>query len=79
VVKLNTPGQSNGWLKGWFDGTLAYENTAFSWRNSTSLKMDHVAYETFFGGCTANYASPQTQYTYWDNVVLGTGPIGPPA
>ena len=76
---LNTPGRSDGQLKGWFDGQLAYSNTAFRYRETTDLKAEKLHFNTFFGGGDSSYASPQSQRSYFDNVVVSKNRIGCPA
>ncbi len=41
-VKLNTPGQNDGVLRGWVDGKLAFEKTDLRFRDVETLKMETV-------------------------------------
>ncbi len=73
-VKLNTPGQNDGILRGWIDGRLAYERTNWRWRDVTSLKVEQI-WMNFYHGGTA--VPPQNLHLYIDNVVIASEYIGP--
>lgn len=73
-VKLNTPGQNDGILRGWVDGRLAYERTDWRWRDVNTLRVERVWMNFYHGGT----ATPSTDlHVYIDNVVIATEYIGP--
>lgn len=74
--KMNTPGQKDGALLAWFDGQPAYVDNAFQYRTTTSLKVDKLHFNTFFGGNTSDWASPQDQSAAFDNVAIAKQRIG---
>jgi len=71
-VQMNTVGMSNGVVKSWLDGHLAYENDQLVFRTVSTLNIDTFLFETFFGGNTSNYAPPANEYAYFDNVQVST-------
>lgn len=73
-VKLNTPGQNDGVLRGWVDGRLAYERTDWRWRDVNTLRIEQV-WMNFYHGGTAT--PPSDLHVYIDNVVVATEYIGP--
>jgi len=73
-VKLNTPGQNDGILRGWVDGRLAYERTDWRWRDVNTLRIEQV-WMNFYHGGTAT--PPSDLHVYIDNVVVATEYIGP--
>jgi hypothetical protein len=73
-LKLNTPGQTNGVLRAWIDGQLAFERTDLHWRDVTSLKIESVWLNVFHGG-TARTDRDLT--LYMDNLIVARRYIGP--
>ncbi len=78
-IKLNTPGKKNGVMQGWLNGELAMDHDDLYFRDTESLKIDNLMFDTFFGGDTPDFASPKNQSAYFDNFVISTNPIGCPA
>ena len=73
-VKLNTPGKSDGVLRAWVDGILAYENTAINYRKTADLKIEKVWMNVYHGGMTK---VEKDIHLYIDNVVVARNYIGP--
>jgi len=73
-IKLNTPTQNDGIIRGWVDGRLAYERTDWRWRDIDTLKVEQV-WMNFYHGGTA--VPPTDLHVYIDNVVIATEYIGP--
>lgn len=73
-VKLNTPGQSDGVLRGWLDGKLVFEKTDLRFRGSPTLKIEEVWFNVYHGG---GDAAPRDLVLYIDNVVIANKYIGP--
>ncbi len=73
-VKLNTPGRSDGILRGWLDGRLVFEKTNLRFRGSTALKIEEVWFNVYHGG---GDPAPRDLVLYMDNVVIARDYIGP--
>ncbi|MBL8351851.1 MAG: hypothetical protein JNL87_16250 [Burkholderiaceae bacterium] len=58
-VKLNSIGYADGHIKVWADGVKVVEATGLTFRTSPGLKIDAVMFETFYGGHTAEWATPK--------------------
>lgn len=67
LVKLNTPGSSNGEAKFWMDGDLKYEIIGLNFRDVSNLYIDHFYFSSFFGGSTDEWAAAADCYTYYTN------------
>lgn len=71
-VRLNDPGQSNGEFQLFINNTLEAEHNTLNWVGSYSdYGINAVFFENYW-----NNGSPVTQTRYFDNVVIGTQPIG---
>ena len=71
-VKLNTPGKSDGILRGWVDGELAMENKDIMFRTTADLKIEEFWVDIYYGGKSA----PSDMHLYIDNLALSTRRIG---
>lgn len=71
-VRMNTPHQTDGVLRTWSDGTLAYESTEMLYRTVHTLKIEGVFFSTFFGGGDPSWAPPHD--THADFARFATGP-----
>jgi len=73
MVRANTPGQSNGEVKYWIDGTLISDFPNLNIRSIDTLKIDegHI-------GLHAQH-SERVNKKWYDNVVIATQYIGPMA
>jgi hypothetical protein len=58
-LQLNTPNQSNGWVRVWLDGKLVLESTGIRFRRTAKLKIDGIFFSTFFGGDDRSWSTPQ--------------------
>ena len=72
-VKLNTPGQNDGILRGWIDGELAFEKTDVRMRDIDDLKIEMVWLNVYQGGTKP---APSDDHMYIDNVVISRNHIG---
>lgn len=73
-VKLNRPGESNGIVRAWVDGRLAFERTDLHFRDVDSLKVESVWMNVYHGGT----ATAQKDLSLFiDNVVIAKRYIGP--
>lgn len=75
-LKLNTPGEKNGILRGWVDGLPAFEKTDIRFRLTDQLKIEQVWMNVYHGGTAL---SPSDQHLFIDNVVIARKHIGPMA
>ena len=72
-VKMNTPGRSDGVLRGWVDGYLAMESDSMEFRTSPDLRIEEYWLNFYYGG---REVAPNEMYIYLDNLVLSTSRIG---
>ncbi|EJD36093.1 hypothetical protein AURDEDRAFT_74614 [Auricularia subglabra TFB-10046 SS5] len=75
-VRLNTPGQTDGEIELWVDGKSVIHATGLAIRSSASSTFRGVHCQTFFGGSTADWASPVDQFAYFaemSGAVLAAG------
>jgi hypothetical protein len=63
-LKLNSVSKADGSIVGSFDGVQAINRTGLRFRDSDSLKIDHLCFNTFFGGNDSSWA-PSSQQTLW--------------
>ncbi|XP_064610897.1 uncharacterized protein LOC135475086 [Liolophura sinensis] len=71
-VKLNTVGQTNGYVKVLINGSQVYYKSNLRLRNSSSVKIDGMFFSTFFGGSDSSWATPVNTYTYFRNFKMTT-------
>jgi len=73
-IKLNTPGENDGILRGWTDGVLSFERTDLRWRNIPELKIECIWIDIYHGG---KWVPASDDHLYVDNVVVARERIGP--
>jgi hypothetical protein len=73
-VKLNTPGEPDGILRGWVDGKLAFEKKDIRMRAVDTLKVESVWINFYLGG---TWTAERDHHVFIDEVVISTSPIGP--
>lgn len=75
-VKMNSDGAADGVMQAWFDGTLAIDDGARTWRVAASPYegIDALYFSTFFGGGDASWAPTAAQTVDFDDLVVSTGP-----
>ena len=71
---LNTPGVPDGILETWVDGRLAYRQTNWHWRDTSSLKIEQIWLNVYHGGSDV---PDQDISLYIDNIVIADSYIGP--
>lgn len=77
-VRLNTPGENDGFLAGWVDGKLAFRKTDVRMRDVPDLKIECIWINVYHGG---TWSADSDDHLYIDNVVIAKrniGPIEPP-
>lgn len=73
-LKLNEPGQKDGVMTIWIDGVKIYHRNNMHFRNTSSLKIEKVWFNFYFGGT----AKPGKNFDmYIDNIVIAKSYIGP--
>lgn len=72
-LKLNTPGQADGYAALWVDGKLDTERKNMDFRGTyTGHGINAIFLEAYW-----NQGSPVDQYRWYDDFVVSTKPIGP--
>jgi len=74
MVKLNTPGQRDGRVAVWIDGSLVADFPNLRMRDTTSLKIDQVQLELH-----GKNNPVRSDKKWYDNVVIAESYIGPVA
>lgn len=80
--KLNSPGKRDGILQGWLDGQLVCndsDNSGVRGADSSSTKINHLYFSTFFGGSSAPQSQWQPKkdvFASFDDFIVSTQPIG---
>jgi len=74
-VVMNTPGQHDGQIQGWWDGELALDVGGLRFRDVDSFAIDAFYFSTFFGGNTADWAPTKDEHVYFDDFIFSTTPI----
>ncbi|KIJ43192.1 polysaccharide lyase family 14 protein [Sphaerobolus stellatus SS14] len=67
-VKLNDPEDTNGEVQVWINGTSVINVNGLQLRNSSDSVFGGMHFQTFFGGSTSDYASPQTQNAWFTDI-----------
>ncbi|MEM7394254.1 MAG: polysaccharide lyase, partial [Verrucomicrobiota bacterium] len=65
--KMNTPGVSNGVLRAWVDGRLAFEMTDLRMRHVNTLKIERIWMNVYHGGPTA---APQASLSLSTSIIF---------
>ncbi|MGB7439660.1 MAG: polysaccharide lyase [Coleofasciculaceae cyanobacterium] len=61
-VILNEPGQENGRVRVWVDGTEVLEEDGLTFRSVDELKLEGIFFSTFFGGGDPSWGTPKDVY-----------------
>lgn len=72
---MNTPGQHDGVVEAWWNGTKALERKNIRFRDVSTFAIDVFYFSTFFGGSGVDWAATKDEHTYFDDFVISTGPI----
>ena len=72
TLTLNTPGVQNGYLSIKVNGVekIRYDNLVFRGRNYPNIIMEGLMVQTFFGGGSPPWATPNRQVTKFKDFVL---------
>jgi len=74
-IVMNTPGQKNGIVQGWFDGVLALDRKNIRFRDVSTFAIDLFYFSTFFGGSDSTWAATKDEYVYFDDFIIATQPV----
>lgn len=77
--KLNTPGQSNGIMRGWLNGELAIDitdNRDYRQSDEGDIRLNNIYLSTFFGGSSDAFKPTKDQYAYFDDFIISKTRIG---
>lgn len=80
-MKMNTPGQFNGVMEGWFDGVKAanYPNFYFRDTPTQTANIAWVFFSTFFGGSSSSiWQATKDEHAWFDEFTVSTQRIGYP-
>lgn len=79
--RLNTPGQFDGLMEGWFDGVKAADYPAFYFRDapSSGATIAWVFFSTFFGGSSSTlWEATKDEHANFDHFIVSNNRIGYP-
>jgi hypothetical protein len=68
-IVMNTTGEHDGRIQGWFDGELALDQGGMRFRDVDTFAIDGLYFSTFFGGGDDSWAATQDEYVYFDDFV----------
>jgi len=72
MMKINTPGESDGEMAFWVDGQLGHRETGMHWRDVPELQLNKVWVQHYL----ANGDADQPNRIWWDDIVISTDRIG---
>ena len=72
-VKMNTPRQNDGILRGWVDDQLVFEKTSVRMRDVDDLKIETVWINVYHGG---TWTATTTQHLFIDDVAISHARVG---
>ncbi|MGJ8697206.1 MAG: polysaccharide lyase [Verrucomicrobiaceae bacterium] len=73
-ARLNTIGKSDGILRAWIDGQLAFEKTDLRMRHTPNLKIQNIWINLYHGGKSP---ASSEDHVFIDDIVISRAPIGP--
>jgi hypothetical protein len=74
-IVMNSPGEKNGILQGWYNGELVHDNHNMRYRKVDSFAIDAFYFSTFFGGSNSKWAPTRNETIDFDSFVFSTKPI----
>lgn len=72
-IVINTPGQRDGVVQGWFDGVQALDRRNVRFRDVDAFAIDAFYFSTFFGGSDPTWAAVKDEFVYFDQFTVATG------
>ncbi len=58
-IKLNKPGRTDGYIKVWSDDALVVDQQGLTFRTTSTLKVNRIYFDVFYGGSDDTWAAPQ--------------------
>jgi hypothetical protein len=77
-VVINTPGQKDGVIQGWFDGELALDVRDLRFRDVDTFAIDLFYFQTHFGGSGSEWEPKTDQFISFDEFAISTQRMGMP-
>ncbi|AWB28236.1 hypothetical protein HARCEL1_11240 [Halococcoides cellulosivorans] len=75
-VVMNTPGEHDGVLEGWFDGEKVFERRDLRFWDVPDRGINRFYFSSFFGGGnTPKWAHSRDEHIYYDEFVISEAPI----
>ena len=74
-IVMNTPGERNGIIQGWFDGRLVLDLKTLRFRDQSNFSIDALYISTFFGGDNNTWAPVRDNYVYFDDFYIAASRI----
>ncbi len=71
MIKANDPGEANGELAAWIDGSLYIHYTDIRWRSTAALRLKRFDIGVYV------HKSERNNTVWYDDIALSTGYIGP--
>ncbi|TWU21338.1 hypothetical protein Pla144_45580 [Bythopirellula polymerisocia] len=73
-LHLNSPDASNGIIRAWVDGKIAFEKTDIKFRKTDKLRIEKAWFNVYHGGKTR---ATSEDHLFIDNIVIARRYIGP--
>ncbi|MEE9339640.1 MAG: hypothetical protein V3U87_16320 [Methylococcaceae bacterium] len=74
-IVMNSPGDKNGILQGWYNGVLELDKRNMRYRHVNSFAIDGFYFSTFFGGEGSQWAPTRNETIDFDDFIFSTKPI----
>lgn len=74
-IVMNTPGENDGVVQGWYNGVLALDRRDIRYRDVDTFAIDGFYFSTFFGGSGDQWAATRDEYIDYDDFVFSDEPI----
>ena len=74
-VVMNTPGNHDGLIEGYFDGKWAMQHKALRFRDTLKFGIDDFYFSTFYGGSTQDWAPTAAHHAFFDDFVIADHPL----
>ncbi|MCK5831513.1 MAG: hypothetical protein KAH20_14555 [Methylococcales bacterium] len=74
-IVMNTPGNKDGILQGWYNGKLVLNKHNMRYRHVDSFAIDGFYFSTFFGGSGSGWAPTRDETIDFDDFIFSTEPI----
>jgi hypothetical protein len=69
-IRMNTPGENDGSIRTWLDGTPALFVGEMRFRDIDDFAIDRFYFSTFFGGGDSSWSTTKDEITCLDNFII---------